>query len=567
MLRDFRRNDGTIIQDFILAANQTYKSNPNAKRSFVEFEYTDEQLTEFKKCKFDVHYFINTYIKTVSIDSGIVPLILYDYQHELVDSFVKNRFNISLQCRQSGKTTTVAAFILWFGLFHSNKNIAVLANKASQAQGIISRITMMLEWLPNFLKPGMRALNKRKLSFDNGSDIFSAATSSASIRGDSVALLYIDEAAFIPNDIEFYESTYPVITSGKESRVIMSSTPKGARGLFYKLYTDSINKLNDYISTKVTWDHVPGRDENWKNETIRNTSEAQFLQEMECNFMGSQDTLIRSRILQELVYQLPVEDYEDLKIYEKPKENTKYVLVVDPSEGVDRDFSAFTVFDIEKIPYQVVAVYRNNSISPMILPTIIDNVAKTYNTALILCEINSIGHTVATTLYHDYEYENMVMVGSKNGRQVISEGSNIQPGIKTSTSVKAIGCSALKALIENRKLVVNDLDIISELGTFVAKGKSFEADKDCHDDSVATLFLFSWLTNQDFFKEYSEKDIRTNILNNDELLFESLVPFGIIPNMEEDSDPEYDYDSDGSVWESVWSQSHDDDNSNGLSFM
>lgn len=537
--RDFIKNDGVKIEDFILAADQCYNSNPNAKRAYVELELSDEQLAEFIKCRLDVHYFINTYIKTISIDDGIVPLKLYDYQLDLVQSFVDHRFNIALQARQSGKTTTVAAFILWYAIFHSSKNVAVLANKAMQAQEIVSRITTMLDWLPNFLKPGMLALNKRNLKFENGSNIFSAATSSASIRGQAVSLLYIDEAAFIPNDIEFYESTYPTITSGKNSRVIMSSTPKGARGLFYKLYTDAENGNNEFKHTKVTWDKVPGRDEAWKQETIRNTSEAQFLQEMECHFMGSQDTLIASRILQTLVYHNPEIDDGLMRIYKKPQEGRKYVCTVDTAEGVERDYSALSVIDITEVPYEVVAIYRNNKISPLLYPTLVENIARRYNMALVLCELNSVGHTVANILYHDYEYENMAMVGSRKGRQALGEGINMVPGVKTTQQTKAIGCSNMKTLIETGKLVVNDIDIIAELGTFVAKGKSFEADEGANDDLVATLFMFGWMTGQEFFKEYNARDIRVNIMKNDELLFESLTPFGVSTKLQDEYEEYY----------------------------
>lgn len=535
---DYIRNDGEYFVDFNLVGKQTYNGNPRAKRAYLELEYNENQLKEYIRCRKNVHYFINKYLKTISIDEGVVPFLLYDYQTELIESYHKNRFNISLQARQSGKTTTTAAFILWYSIFHSNKTIAILANKAAQAQDIVSRITTMLEWLPNFLKPGMIALNKRSLEFDNGSEIFSAATSSGSIRGRSVSLLYIDEAAFIPNDVEFYESTYPTITSGKKSRVIMTSTPKGARGLFYKLYMDSVNGNNEYANSKITWDRVPGRDEAWKEETIRNTNDAQFLQEYCCEFMGSQNTLVRSLKLQSLVYQNPEIEYENgLKIYTKPVEGYKYILVADPSEGTGNDNSAFTVIDVTEIPYKNVATYKNNTVSPMMFPTVMYNVAREYNEALILCELNNIGHLVANTLYYDLEYENMVMVGSKKGSQVLFSGTNIRPGVKTTTAVKSVGCSSLKTLIENDKLVINDLDTISELGTFVAKGKSYEADQNCNDDTVATLFLFSWLTNQQYFKDYTDKDIRANIIENNESLLESLTPFGIIDDgLDEDDE-------------------------------
>lgn len=519
-------NDGNEYRDIDLPIKQCYLGIPFLAKERVNLNLSLDMLLDYKKCMNDPVYMTEKYCKIVHIDHGLIPFKFYDYQKEEVNMFKDNRFVLLLQARQSGKTSVVAPFLMHSAIFKEDQNIAILANKREQATEILDRVKVCLESLPFFLKPGIVSYNKGSIEFDNGSKIFVGSSSSDAIRGKSVSLLYIDEACFIPNDVDFYTSTYPVVTSGKDSRVIMTSTPNGAKGMFYKLWMDAVEKRNSYVFKKVTWDMVPGRDQEWKRETISNTSARQFRQEMDVEFLGSNGTLIEPEVLETLVWQEPLRETGEITVYEEPKEGHKYVITVDTSEGLGEDYSCFSVTDVTEIPYRQVAIFRDNNTSQFVYPVVIHNTATYYNDAYVLVELNSIGGEVANSLYHDNEYENIFLVGNKKGKQVLQEGTNLRPGVKTSVATKAVGCSTLKVLIESGKYVVNDITTVNELGTFIAKGKSYEADEGCCDDTTATLFLFAWLSKQDYFKELIESDIRKRIL--DDYSEDDLLPFGFI---------------------------------------
>jgi hypothetical protein len=432
----------------------------------------------------------------------------------------------------SHNTTTTASYIAWFTIFNEAKNTAILANKADQAQEILSRIQMSYESLPLFLQPGVRVYNKRKMELSNRSVAFSAASSSSSIRGKAISLLYIDEAAFIPNDMEFYESTYPTIASGHNSRVIITSTPNGTRGLFYKLWKESEAGVNEYARMMVTWDMVPGRDEEWKNQTIGNTSEEQFRQEHCVVFRGSQNSLLKGSVLEKLVVTDPIKEIDDnVKVYKEPEEDCAYIVCVDVSRGIGGDYHAMTVINISTHPFEVVCTFRDNKMSPLIFPNLIYNIATEYNDANVLVEINDIGEQVSNILYFDLEYDNLIMTKSENGKQIIGFGANAKTGVRTTQAVKAIGTSNIKTMIEKEKIVLNDHAIIDELGTFVPKGKSFAADGGAHDDMVMTLVLFAWATTQTYFIELTDQDFRQQLLKEqEERAMEEIMPFGFIEN-------------------------------------
>lgn len=531
------------VEDYLLPMRDTYLGNPLVKRGHTQQQFTEEQMIEIYKCSQSPEYFAENYCRIVSVDKGIVPFKMWKFQKAMLRQYHKNRFALTVTARQMGKTTTTAVFILWYAIFHSDKECAILANKGDQAQEVVSRLKQIFEYLPFFLQPGVLSYNKRSVEFDNGSKIMSAATSSASIRGHSVALLYIDEAAFIENDIQFYESTYPVVTGGAESRVIMTSTPKGKRGMFYKLYMDSLEKRNSYKNLTVTWRHRPDRDQAWKEETIRNTSQSQFDQEFECMFRGSSGTLIPSNVLEQLVFMNPVREDEFMKVFEdcivekEGQKGHKYVAVADPAGGLGQDYSVCTVFDVTVIPYRVVARYRNNTISPLLFPYTIVSMCTQYNNCPLLIEANNdVGGQVSYIVYYELEYENTVLTSpdSKGMGQKVSGSRQNVPGVKTTSKVKGIGCANLKTLLENSKIEINDFETIEELGTFIEKGKSYEADDDCHDDCVMTLVLFSWFVKQEFFKDYTENDIGRNLYEaNKELMMENLIPFGFSNNDEE----------------------------------
>lgn len=508
-----------------------YKNKEGLIRAKIkDREFTTPQKLEWIKCATDVVYFTRKYIKIISIDDGIVPFNLYDYQEELLRLYSDNRFSISLQARQSGKTQTTASFILHFALFTEAKFSAILAQKADQAQEILERIQLSYEMLPVFLQPGVKTYNKRSMIFGNNSKIQTFASTSGSVRGKSIALLYVDETAFIPRDMEFYESTYPTIASGKESKVILTSTPNGTRGMFYKLWSESVEGKNSYVRKIVTWDMVPGRDAKWKKETIDNSSPEQFRQEHECHFRGSVNSLINGEALERLVSFDPVETINDLKIYREPEADHKYVTCVDCSEGVGNDYHAITTVDISVEPYEVVSTFKNNKLSPLVLPEIIYNIAKRYNESYVLIENQSTGGEVGRYLFHDFEYENTLMTVQEKGKQVIGfNSSTARIGVKTSKAVKAIGCSTIKSLIEDGRININSEEIIGEFGDFIPKGSSYAAADGAHDDQVMTLVLFGWLLSQPYFVDESNVDLRKSMV--DQIRRDSeedIMPFGFI---------------------------------------
>lgn len=510
--------------------NTVYMGNKNLKRSGVNLKWDAETLQEYIKCSEDPVYFIKTYIKIISVDKGLIPFQLWPFQENMVNAAVENRFVICKMPRQVGKTTTICGLLLWYSLFHDSFSIALLANKEKQSREILSRIQLAFEHLPKWLQQGVVQWNKGNIELENGSKILASSTSSSAIRGTSQNLIYLDEFAFVDAHLQeqFFASVYPTISSGQTSKVLITSTPNGMN-LFYKLWTDSEEGRNQYKRVSVHWSDVPGRDAKWQKETIENTSERQFQQEFECEFLGSSNTLIDSKKLMSLTYKTPLFSQSNVDVYENPEPNNKYVIVADTSRGVDLDYSAFVVFDVTKVPYKVVAKFRANDISPMIYPNMIYQVATRYNQALVLIETNDIGGQVADILHADLEYDGVLMTQTK-GRsgQKIGPGfsgagkSKPQFGVRTTIQVKRIGCMNFKSLVESDKLIINDFHILYEMARFIAVKNSYEAEEGHNDDLVMCCVLFSWMVNQGYFKEMSETDIRANML---EEIDETALPF------------------------------------------
>lgn len=534
----------------------SYRDNPLLKRVGVQVEFTEEQVEEYIKCSKDPIYFAK-YIKIITLDEGVVPFKMYDFQEDMIRTFHKNRFTIMKCPRQVGKTTTTVAFLLWTILFQDSQSVAVLANRGETARGILGKLQLAYENLPMWLQQGVVEWNKGRVELENGSVIIASSTSGSAARSGSFNIVFLDEFAFVPANIatEFFTSVYPVITAGTKTKIIIVSTPNGMN-LFYKIWTDAVNKNNNYIPFEVHWSMVPGRDEAWKEETIRNTSEHQFRQEFETEFLGSSNTLISGQKLQQLVYKNPIAVHDKINIYEHPIKGDDdrikdhlYAITVDVSEGRNLDSSAFSVFDISATPYRQVATYRSSSISPILFPTVIYNAAKYYNDAYVLVEINN-NPQVADIIHQDLEYENLwkVFTGNKQPQQLSSGfGRGVQMGVKMSPAVKRVGCSNLKTLIEGDKLQIVDFDTISELTTFVANKTSFAADADANDDMAMTLVLFGWAANQKYFKEIVNHDIRKQIqLENMNQLDDLTLPAPIIDNGIDRQGIEI---IDGDVWE------------------
>ena len=534
-----------------LKPNEIYLGNPNLKKVGVPINFTPEQIKEYLKCKADPVYFAKTYCKIVSLDEGLVPFKLYDFQEDMVRRFHSNRFNIAKLPRQTGKSTTVVAYLMHYAIFNDNVNIGILANKAPTARELLGRLQLAYENLPKWLQQGIIAWNKGSMELENGSKILASSTSASAVRGMSFNIIFLDEFAFIPNHIaeQFFSSVYPTISSGKSTKVIIISTPNGMN-MFYKLWHDAELGRNEYVTTEVHWSQVPGRDERWKEQTIANTSLRQFTQEFECEFLGSVDTLISAAKLRSMSYDEPLSSSKGLKIYENPLPDHEYLMTVDVSRGTNNDYSAFILYDITTVPYRVVGVYRNNEIKPMLFPNIIHQVAVNYHRAFILVEVNDIGDQVASILQYDLENENLLMCAIR-GRagQLVGQGfsgSKTQLGVKTSTTVKKIGCSNLKQLVEADKLLVSDYDIISELTTFIQKKQSFEAEEGCNDDLAMCLVIFALLVAQDYFKEMTDNDVRKRLYEEQKnQIDQDMAPFGFI----DDGLTDYDaIDTEGNVW-------------------
>ena len=520
--------------------HETYLGNPQLKAAYVPQDFTKEQIQEYVKCKGDPIHFISDYIKIISVDEGLIDFNLRDYQKNMVQSFHDKRFVICKMARQSGKSTTIIAYLLHYALFNENVSIAVLANKKSTALELLSRLQLAYENLPKWLQQGVIVWNKGNIELENGSKILASSTSGPAIRGGSFNILFLDEFAYVPQNIseQFFSSVYPTITSGQTTKVLVVSTPNGMN-MFYKMWVDANEGNNDYIPISVHWSQVPDRDDKWKTDTIRNTSERQFQQEFECSFLGSSNTLISAEKLIAMPFKKPVYQYEGLDVYQEPITNHTYVVVCDVSRGVDLDYSAFSVFDVTQQPYRQIAKYRKNDISPMLYPNIIYTTARKYNEAFVLVEVNDIGQQVADILYHDMEYENMMMITmhGRNGQQIGGGFSkNVSMGIRTTKQVKRIGCATLKDLIERDNLLIEDFDTISELTTFIAKNTSYEADDGCHDDLVMTMVLFSWLVQQRYFRELTDQNIREKMFAEQmRLIEEELIPFGFIEDGMDDT--------------------------------
>jgi hypothetical protein len=542
----------------------SYQSNPNLPNEQYRHAFTQRELEEYQKCVDDPVYFAKKYIRIINVDKGLIPFDMWDFQEDMVNTFHNNRFSICKLPRQVGKSTTSVAYILHQVLFNENFVVAILANRAPTARELLGKLKLAFEYLPMFLKQGIKEWNKGSIWLANGSRVLADSTSGSSVRGFSFNLIFLDEFAFVPNNIaeEFFMSTYPTISSGQKSKVVIVSTPNGMN-LFYKQWMDAVEGRSDYKHIEIHWSRVPGRDQKWAEQTIRNTSQRQFDQEFGCEFLGSTNTLISGAKLRTLSFKSPIESQNNLDVYELPEPKRTYVICVDVAEGQGLDYSTFSVFDVSEIPYRQVAKYRNNEIAPLLLPTVIYSVAKRFNDAFVLVEINSIGLQVADILHFELNYDNLLKFQQKGKQGTQASGgfaagkNKLAFGLKMSAQTKMIGCANLKALVENDKLIINDADTIMELSSFSATKKTFMAEEGSNDDLAMTLVHFGWLTSQRLFKETVSNDIRF-VLSKEQMdiLDVDHTPFGFIDDGLNDI---VEKDDNGDLWSNA--------DKNGLSFI
>ena len=497
-----------------------YLGNPNVKGDGVQQQWTEHDVQEYAKCMQDPAYFARQYVKIISLDKGLVNFDLYPYQEKMFNHFNDNRFSIVLACRQSGKSISSVVYLLWYAIFHPEKTIAVLANKGATAREMLARVTLALENLPFFLQPGCRALNKGSIEFSNNSRIIAAATSGSSIRGMSVNLLFLDEFAFVERAAEFYTSTYPVISAGTDTKVIITSTANGIGNSFHKIWEGAVQQTNEYKAFTVNWWDVPGRDEAWMKQTIANTSQLQFDQEFGNTFFGTGDTLINAETLLNFRAVPPLKMLEggDLKVYDETQPKHDYIMTVDVAKGRGLDYSTFSVIDVTTRPFKQVAVYRNNRISPILFPDIIYKIAKAYNNAYVIVESNDAGQVVCNGLYHDLEYENVHLESAIKANSI---------GVEMNRKVKRLGCSGIKDLLEENKLLVVDEETIMEISTFVAKGQSYEASDGNHDDLMMNLVMFGFFISTQIFSDMTDVNIKRMMFEQQMAAIEAdMVPFG-----------------------------------------
>ena len=531
-----------------------YLANPNLKRTNVSLNLTEEQVREYVKCAKDPIYFIENYVKIITLDKGFVQISLYPFQRQAVKDINDNRRVIVKAGRQVGKTTMVVGYILWYILFNEDKFVAILANKAPTAREILNRIKIAYEALPLWLQQGVRTWNKGDIELENNCRVMATSTASSAIRGYSISLLYLDEFAFVPSNIadEFFTSVYPTISSGTQSKILISSTPNGMNH-YYRMWTEAAEGQNGFKHIEANWRQVPGRDQAWADDQRRILGEEKFLQEMECEFMGSAGTLLSAAALKSLAFVKPLHTSENgIKIYNQPLEGHNYIIVADTSRGKGLDYSACVVIDCA-IPYRVVATYKDNNISPLVYPSILKKMGDYYNQAYALVEINDNGQQVVDSLFEDYEYENILSTIDIKGKIALTwgYGNKSYRGIRTTKSVKRLGCSIVKNLIEQQKLIIEDFDIIAELSTFIAKGTSFEADDGSHDDLVMCLVLFSWATNQSFFADLTNTNLKERLYQEQmRQIEEDALPMPLAGHIDVDG-REFDFVSGGSAWKVV----------------
>jgi hypothetical protein len=521
--------------------SEGYNGNINLKRINVGIEWTPDLVQEYLKCSQDPIYFVEKYMKIVNVDKGLMTIDLYPYQHQILNVVKDNRYTIVATARQAGKTTSIVGVILHYIIFNPEKTVALLANKGDTAREILSRIQLAYQHLPKWLQQGIIEWNKGSFVLENNSRVIASSTSSDSIRGFSINLLFIDEAAFIENWDDFFTSVFPTISSGQSTKIILVSTPNGLNH-FHKIWVDAEEGRNNYIPIRVTWEDVPGRDEKWKEETIAamGGDVEKFNQEHSVEFLGSSGTLISGWKLKQLVHKHPEVSNFGLDKYESPIKDRIYVTVADVARGKGLDYSAFQIIDVTEMPYKQVCVYRNNIINPVDYAELLYKTVMAYNNSFLLVESNDIGGQISDILHYDFEYDNMLYTEAmgRNGKRISSGfgGKNVDKGIRTSKAVKSIGCSVMKMLIEQNQLIIQDYETIHELSTFSKKYNSYEAESGKHDDLVMCLVLFAWLTNQNYFKDVT--DINTLLKlkeKTEEDMMEDLLPFGFLAGSEDET--------------------------------
>jgi hypothetical protein len=491
-------------------SKQFYLGNKNLPTINAEFDYASnpQWIADIQKCRKNILYFAENFFYIVNLDRGKEQIQLYNYQRKMLRSLRDNRFCILLASRQIGKSTLLTIYALWIACFNEDQNILIVANKESTAINIFKRVRLAYEQLPNYLKPGAVEYGKTSMTLGNGSNIGISTTSSDAGRGSSVNCLILDELAFIDNHLveQFWRSVYPIISSSKKSKIFIASTPNGTDNLFYELYQGAIENKNDWRAERVDWWEVPGRDEEWKEKTIRSLGSVEaFDQEFGNVFIQTGESSVNEKMFEEMKIDIREPDfvYDDGKyqLWDSYKQDRIYVAGVDISEGVGAAASVIQIFDITNLRnIEQVACYHNRTISPYNFTAKLYEILQHWGSPLAMIERNNCGAQVVDQLKNTLHYENIVSYGTKQSTDKI--------GVQAHTNTKYKGVTNMRYwLNELRALKIRDIKTLVELKNFVRYSNGTWGARpgaDNWDDRVMSLVWALVILENELAEKYFE---------------------------------------------------------------
>ena len=521
--------------------NPFHEGDISWRAADIVYEYSEDELKEIAKCATDVVYFANNYCMAMT-DYGIQKITLRPYQEDVLRNFQDNRFNVFLASRQIGKTVTSAIFITWYILFHTDKNVMILANVGKTAAEILDKVKAVIKGLPFFLKPGIITNNVMKMAFDNGCRIMCSATTKTAAIGFTIHLVYMDEFAHIqPTFIEsFYRSVYPTISSSKISRVIITSTPNG-KNKFWEIYQGAVEKRNEYNSIRVDWWQVPGRDEEWKKKEIAQLgSEELFNQEYGNQFLAGDKLLLGEEQLKIMEKRrkeyecLQIEDFEYADLdYSNLKwrpgfdlddiEDKRFVLSIDIADGVGKDYSVINILQVEPLSIAAirrlrreriesessffrltqVGIFRSNRAGAEELARVCEillfNVLPTDNVRVVL-EMNFKGDFFIEKISRNEKFYEELFLHTKHNEK----SKYVALGIKNHTYNKIFNCREFRKLVMEKRIVLDEEQAYKELSDFGINNKGTYSSQSGHDDVAMTAVNLIHFVISDSFGEMIE---------------------------------------------------------------
>lgn len=496
-----------------------YLGNKNLPVPETQFEWTPEMVEDLERARKSILHF-SRFFYIVNLDEGKQPIKLYPYQKRILKALVENRFNVVLASRQIGKTTILTIFALWMICFNDDYRVLLIANKEGTAKNIFKRIRLAYEMLPNFLKPGVINYAKEGMELANGSSIGISTTTSDAARGESINCLLIDEAAFIPAEFmnDFWESVFPVISSSKKSKIFMLSTPNGVGNLFYNIYSEALNDANGWHHERVDWWEVPGRDEKWKEMTVKALGSAEaFNQEYGNEFRAAGENALDKDQMEEFerLAPDPILESEDgcYQIWKPRQERHFYTIGVDVGEGINRANSTIQILDITDLTnIEQVAVYASNKLDPFNFAGRLVEIAHEWGRPPLLIERNNCGAQVIDALVHTHSYESIIKYTPSMGNYTDKIEKDTRLGVYSHTNSKFNGMSNLRYWMGTlRVLKLYDKKTIDEFKTYVRQPNGVwkkQSDRYLDDRVEAliwSLFVLDTKVIEQFY-EVLEKD-------------------------------------------------------------